>query len=37
MKKKYNTLQMFRAPFTNPHYHTIWAFKAPTEDYIYHW
>jgi hypothetical protein len=37
----YNTLQMFRAPFTNPQYRTIWAFKASTGDYygdyIYHW
>lgn len=37
----YNKIQMFRAPFTNPQYRTVWAFKASTGDrygdYIYHW
>lgn len=37
----YNTIQMFRAPFTNPQYRTLWSFKASTGDkygeYIYLW
>ncbi len=36
----YVKIQMYRAPFTNPQYRTIWGFKAGTGDYygnyIYH-